>query len=199
MKCLKLFFTIIILLTVTIPLFALPSIGIYSTEFDDRYIYDIFIDNPISHPDEFRRLCIILKNALETDTVNFYINTDGGNLFACLQLCIFIRESKAFTKAHVVKGYSAGAMIAFACKLILMDNHSVFLIHSFKKYDEEQRSIIAIDNELEFFKNLNKKVIHDFFGFILTEKEIKDILEYGKDVYISGLEMRRRFEKKSKK
>jgi ATP-dependent protease ClpP protease subunit len=172
----------------------LLAVGIFSFPVEDHYEYSVFLDTNIIDSPMYRQLNVILEKAIEGDIINFYINTDGGNLSICLQLCYFIRNSRATTIAHIIKAISAGGMIAFSCNEIVVDEYSILMIHSFKM-GQNYNSIIFIDNEIEFLKELNEKIITDLFGKFLKEWEKREILKYGKEIYFIGEEIKKRLGK----
>ena len=188
----KIFIITLVLLILTYT--NLSAIGIFSFPGEDHYEYSIFLDTVISDPLSYRQLSIILEKSVEGDIINFYINTDGGSLSTCLQLCYLIRNSKATTIAHIIKAFSAGGMIAFTCDKIMVNDYSVLMIHSFKT-GQNYESIVFIDNSIEFLKKLNEKVISDIFGDFLRAHEKREIIEYGKDLYFIGDEIRKRLKK----
>ena len=194
MKQLVKFLVILCILLFSTSLYAQEM---YVVQFENHREYDVFIDGPIANVKAYRRICLNLKYAKESDIITFHINTTGGGLFSCTQLCTFIKESRAKTIAHIIRAYSAGSILAFACDEIVVNDYSVIMIHSFLSGCRGgEESIISIANELKFFEKLNKKVVYDFFEGILTMREVKDILENGKDVYLDGKELRKRLDRK---
>lgn len=61
--------------------------------------HDVFLDTDISEPSNYRDLISLLFNAGENDTINIFINSQGGHLNSALAIIEGIKQSN--TQTHL--------------------------------------------------------------------------------------------------
>jgi len=153
--------------------------------------YYIHLDEEITEPNYYRSICLVLKEAQETDEVHFIINTPGGDISSFIQIYNAMLQSKALITAEIIMAYSAGSLIALAADQIIIDQFSSMLIHSMSA-----GSIGKVDEmkvQTDFLKKWNEQIITKLYDSFLTEKEMQQVLE-GKDFWFDEEEIIRRFE-----
>lgn len=72
-----------------------------------------------------------LKALGEIDTLNVYVNSAGGSVFAGMAIYNIIKRSKATTKNAYVDGLAASiaSVIVMACDKVIMPSNAVMVIH----------------------------------------------------------------------
>ena len=75
--------------------------------------YEVFLDEELSEPSNYRELISVLFNASENDTITFYINTIGGSLATTLAIIEGIKHTNA-TVTGILMGetHRGGSIIA---------------------------------------------------------------------------------------
>ena len=91
------------------------------------------IDTSFKDPYHYRMVVNKIDELGEDDTVEFWINSDGGDLSGLVALLTAIRTTKAQTLA-VLKGscHSAGSILALCCDSIEISPYTTMLCHSIR-------------------------------------------------------------------
>jgi len=154
--------------------------------------YIVYFDKEIVDPSEYRTLVTFLNNAKSTDTIIFKINTGGGNAIGMITVINAIRSSAAMTIAEIQTAYSAGGIIAMACKRKVVMPYATFMIHSVQT--GSQGSINNIKSYVDCWKRLNDDIIRNNFRNFLTENEINYVNDGGV-IWMNEEEIRARLKK----
>lgn len=139
--------------------------------------YVVYFDREIMDPPEYRELCILLQNAKKTDTILFKINSFGGDAFSTIAIINAIRASEALTIAEIQTAYSAGGILAMACKKKIVLPYATFMVHSLQT--GSQGPIGEIKMHIDCWKKLNDDLIRNTFKSFLTENEINEVNKGG--------------------
>lgn len=140
-------------------------------------VYSIYLDAPINSPLEYREIFELLNRVEEKDTVYIKINTPGGSAYTTIALVNSIKACKAVTIAEIQTAYSAGSIIALACKKQIVKKYATMMIHSLQLNIGGDINMLQI--ELNCFRKFNEDIIKNTFSEFLTNKEIEYILSGG--------------------
>ena len=157
------------------------------TQKKDFKIYDVFIDIDIQKPTYYRNLIYMLRYADEKDIFIFHLNTDGGDLFASLELYNEIINTKAETIANIYKAYSGGACLVMACKKIIVNKFAVMMIHPFI-VGVTYGSVVESKEYIDFLRKMNDGVIFEMFNDFLSLKEI-ELIKSNKILWLNEKEI----------
>lgn len=147
--------------------------------------YSYYITEEINE-DSDNILCLIraLKNCGPTDTVNIYLNTNGGCLDTTAQIINSMRacEGQVVTHADGLVA-SAGSLIFFSGEIMTVAELSKVLIHN------GDLSIAGKFNEVhvqsDFWKNYVYTMFHSVYEPYLSAEEVDNILK-GQDIYLTS-------------
>lgn len=126
--------------------------------------------------------------------INVLINTYGGSWDTAIMLYNVLQGQKV---SSVVRTYgissvfSAGQIIYMAGDVRLATNYTDFLIHTTQlglQYDNQANILNYVKKHTETVK----RAVKDIFQEFLSEKELEDILENGKDLYFDEKEAKER-------
>lgn len=157
------------------------------------HVHTYFLEEGIDEPAKYRDLSTLLMTAPETDTIRLMINGPGGYLTTAIQLCNLIQTSSALVEAHIMgDACSAQGMIALACHAWYTYPTSRVMLHTYRG------GLYGKNTELRDSLESDTLLIHEFLTGLathfLTEDEMKEMLEYGKDIWVQGEDLTKRFE-----
>ncbi|WP_099157786.1 head maturation protease, ClpP-related [Virgibacillus ndiopensis] len=115
----------------------------------DLYIYGEIVDNTDWKWDESDVMPDDVKEVLESveglETLNIYVNSPGGSVFAGLGIYNMLKRNKAYKTAYIDGvGASMASVIPFAANKVFMPSNSFLMIH--------KPLTIAIGNASDFRK-----------------------------------------------
>jgi ATP-dependent protease ClpP protease subunit len=134
----------------------------------------------------------LLNKVTNKDTVIFKINTNGGLVQTTLAIINAIKSCNAMTVAEIQAAYSAGGIIAMACKKQIVMPYATMMIHSIQL--GASGDLNMIQEELKCFKKLNDDIITNSFKNFLTKKELEYVLKGGV-IWLNDEEIRNRLKK----
>ena len=155
---------------------------------------DVFLDEEIGAPSEYRELNYLLFNAEENDVFPFYINSPGGQLNAALSIIEGLKNTPARTVA-ILQGecHSAASMLAMYCDDVLVLDSAHMMIHT--------ASYGTIGNtgnvkaHTEFTTKQVEGLIHETYEGFLTDPEIEKV-KLGVELWFSAEDIRDRMQKR---
>jgi ATP-dependent protease ClpP protease subunit len=154
--------------------------------------YRVYIDDEIGEPNTYREIFELLNKVTNKDTVIFKINTNGGLVQTTLAIINAIKSCNAMTVAEIQTAYSAGGIIAMACKKQIVMPYATMMIHSIQL--GASGDLNMIQEELKCFKKLNDDIITNSFKNFLTKKELEYVLKGGV-IWLNDEEIRNRLKK----
>lgn len=157
----------------------------------------IYIDTPIVQSYNYRDLFILLDSAKEKDTIVLKINTNGGDVYTTLQLMDSIKKCKGRVIAEIINAVSAGAIIAFSCDEIRVAKYGIMMVHNMNI--SMIGPLTHVESRIEYIKKLNAEVIRDLYKDFLTPQELYDIINNGKQFYLTSSEIVKRLKNMRKK
>lgn len=152
--------------------------------------YDVFLDEAIESPDNYRELIAILFNAEEGDSVNIYINSEGGEL----DTAIAIIEGLKHTQAHVTgvltgACHSAASFISMYCHEMAVLDNAYSMVHT-----ATFGSVGFTGNvkaHTDFTVRMVEKLINETYEGFLTKDEIAKV-KSGVEMWFDADEIKRR-------
>jgi ATP-dependent protease ClpP protease subunit len=154
-----------------------------------------YLTDEVAAPGEYNELCDKIITAQRHQTIELYINTPGGTIDSALMVIDAIAATKAKVTAHLSGTVaSAGTILALACPKIEVPDSLIFMIHNYsagaagKGHEMKARQ--------EFIDRHLGKVFKGFYEGFLTSEEITEVID-GKDMWLSGEEVRERLQLRS--
>lgn len=148
------------------------------------------IDEPVKAPHYYRDVVNMLQKASEHDTVEFLINTPGGDVQGFNSLLFGIQTTSANTLATIVGAcHSAGSLLALSCDSVQVADNATMLCHaaSFGAYGKSSDVVSQAVHIQKHTENIMRKCYHNF----LTKEE-QDSLLLGKDFWFESEEIKAR-------
>ena len=140
----------------------------------------------------YAELLFLLGNVSENDTVNIFICSPGGSVFAGMEIANAIRASKAQVNT-IISGLAASiaAVIWFAGKERYCLPYSLLMIHGSSHLDGGKSQVVAerANAYVKFSQMINSSAVK--YG-IITEEEFLQITEDRIDKRIFGTELMKR-------
>ena len=186
---------LIILFSICVASTTYASDDMYVMQKDGNNVYEVFLDKNITEPEAYRKLILYLNYATEQDTFIFHVNTNGGNLFSALEIYSAIKNTKADTIADIYRAYSAGAVVALACKKIIINDFATMMIHNGTQ--SMGGDLLELRESSIFFKKFNDDILEILFYDFLDMEEIESI-ENGKLLWLDEDQLFIRFTKMKK-
>lgn len=184
------------LATTTLPITALMG----STK-QDQYIntieqksfhHDVFLDEDIEEPCYYRELLALLFNANEGDTVNIFINSNGGHLDTALAIIEGLKNTQAHVTAVIIGAcHSAASFISMYCHEIAVLDNAYSMVHT--------AQFGAVGNtgnvkaHTEFTVRQVEKLLNDTYEGFLTKDELVKV-KAGVELWFDAEEIRKRVE-----
>lgn len=157
---------------------------------------DFYLTGDIKEAKEYNDWFQMLRMAQPHDSVNFHINSNGGDIFTAIQMMKTMTESHAtITASSEGMCMSAATFIFLTADICEIADHSHFMFHNYStgnwgKGHEILANALADDR---WARHLLRKVYDGFF----TPTEIEKIIE-GKDYWLGPEDVHKRLQKRNK-
>ena len=171
-----------------------------STSYHERTvgrIFDLYLHDEISEPDNYLDWFNLLRTCTQNDTVYIHINSYGGYVATAIQLMKAIKESEAIVITSVEGMCLSAATMIFLCADICeVTDHSQFMIHTYSGsvFGKGSEMLAQVMHDGEWVRGLSEEVYQDF----LTQPEIDQMLD-GKDFWCGSEEVIKRLQNRVKK
>lgn len=154
------------------------------------YIYDAIVD-PIYYSEIFH----ILRIAKPGDVFHIYINSPGGDLNTICSFAAAIEETEAIVVAHVDgSADSAAFCLAFMADETIFSDFSQMMTHNASL----STSPMDMANLKKYVNNSTvtyKGILEKYCSKVLTQEEINQICDEGREFHLSAKECNERLEK----
>ena len=162
------------------------AIPILRKDEEKRTRYACYIDDFVDSPDHYNELLHVLYNAVEGDEVEILINSYGGWVESGIAILTAVKYTKARVEA-IAYGICASiaAIIWAGCPNRRISKNATIMFHmpsgmfGGKASDMEEETHNMQVYFTKILSNLNR-------DGLLTEDEIRDIVENRQDFYIPG-------------
>lgn len=182
-----------------LPLAALLAKG------DDQYInsiqktvhhHDVFLDEDIEEPSNYRELLALLFNAGEEDTINIFINSNGGHLDTALAVVEGLKATSAHVTAVMIGAcHSAASIISMYCHEVAVLDNAYSMIHTASF--GAMGSTGNVKAHTEFTVRQVEKLLNDTYDGFLTKDELAKV-KSGVELWFDSDEIRKRMESRVK-
>lgn len=147
-------------------------------------MYDIYLDDAIGKPMQYREEYRVLSNASPFDIVRVHVNTPGGQLDAGIQLINHIIECEARVVGVLhAEASSMGSAIFLSCHEWQLNKFSQMMIHSCSYGTLGKQS--DIQSHVQNMTRFNETFIRETYTGFLSEEEITSVLK-GEDIYFGA-------------
>lgn len=136
--------------------------------------HQVFFDEDIGDPSKYRDLINALYMANETDEFNFFINSSGGNLNACMAIVEAVKSTSAFVRA-IINGeaHSAASIIALSCGEVVVTDSASMMIHT-ASYGTGG-STHNVKSHTDFSTVFINKILDNTYAGFLTSDELNEV------------------------
>lgn len=184
---------------------SLPIAALMGAAKPDQYIntierkshhHDVFLDEDIEEPSNYRELLALLFNAGDEDTVNIFINSNGGHLDTALAIIEGLKNTQAHVTAVIIGAcHSAASFISMYCHEVAVLDNAYSMIHT--------AQFGAVGNtgnvkaHTEFTVRQVEKLLNDTYEGFLTKEELVKV-KAGVELWFDAEEIRKRMESRVK-
>ena len=167
---------------------------ITSTE-QTHYHHDVFLDGDIEEPSQYRDLVSLLFNAGEQDSINIFINSDGGHLDTALAIVEGVKVTQASVTA-VINGacHSAASIISMFCHDVIVMDSAYSMIHTASFGSSGSAGNVKAHTEFTV-KQVDKLLNEAYEGF-LSPEELASV-KTGVELWFSAADIRSRMKKRA--
>ena len=153
-------------------------------------IVNLYLCGEIKAAEEYVEWFQLFRAAGETDIIYIRINSEGGDLFAALQIVRAIQESNA-TIVCSVEGIcmSAATLIFLSADRFELSDHTMFMFHNYSSGTIGKGG--EMYDQITHFRAWSEKLFASFYKDFLTPEEIKSMLE-NKDIWLDAEEVAKR-------
>lgn len=158
--------------------------------------YDIFIDENISSPGDYREFLSILFNAAEDDSINIFFNCNGGDLDTALSIVEGLKNTQAFTTGIILGAcHSAASIMVLYCNNIIVTDNAYMLVHTASFGSSGNTGNVKAHTEFTI-KQVEKLLDVTYEGF-LSKEELGNVKK-GVDLWLTAEEITNRVQKRHK-
>lgn len=158
--------------------------------------HDVFLDTDISEPPNYRDLISLLFNADENDSINIFINSQGGQLNSALAIIEGIKHSNANVTGIIMgECYSAASIIALNCHNVVVLDSANMMIHTASFGTAGNTGNVKAYTDFTV-KEIEKLLVSTYEHF-LTKDEI-DKIKTGVEIWLSSDDIKKRLETRTK-
>lgn len=136
--------------------------------------YDVYLDDEISDPSDYRELISLLMNASENDEINLYINSPGGNLDSATAIITGIQCCQGNVVAYLMGAtHSAASIITMYCTQVHVFNSAYMMAHTASFGSVGNTSTIKAHTD--FTVSQVEKLLDDAYEGFLTKEELAKV------------------------
>lgn len=136
--------------------------------------HHVFFDQEIGDPAQYRELIHMLYCADDIDRFTFFMNSEGGQLYAAQAIIEAMKQTPATIHGVIVgQCHSAASLILLNCDAITVTESAEMMVHS-ASYGAVG-STHGIKRQANFFADQWHKVEVQTYKHFLTDQEIADV------------------------
>lgn len=136
--------------------------------------YDVYLDDEITEPSNYRELISLLMNASEQDEINIFINSGGGNLDTACAIITALQCSQANVTAYLMGAcHSAASMITMYCTQVHVFNSAYMMAHTASFGSIGNTS--TVKSHTDFTVSQVEKLLDDAYEGFLSKDEIAKV------------------------
>lgn len=158
--------------------------------------YDVFLDGDITEPANYRDFIALLFNASEDDSINIYINSNGGHLDTALAIVEGLKATQAHVVALIIGAcHSAASIISMYCHEVAVLDNAYSMVHTASF--GASGSTGNVKAHTEFTVRQVEKLLNDTYDGFLTKEELAKV-KSGVEMWFDADEIRKRMESRIK-
>ena len=170
-------------------------LSIFSKEVVSNH-YLITLNDEIGVASEYSELIALLKFANENDVIEIEINNNGGCVDTALQIKNAISECKAQVITCLnVAAHSAASVIMLAGHSYKIGKYASMVIH--EGFSGLSGKPSDIRKHIDFYNRQLDRIVTEVYSEILTEDEIKSVLN-GLELILDDVELMKRLNNRPK-
>ena len=136
--------------------------------------YDVYLDEAIEEPSNYRELISLLMNAGPDDQINLFINSPGGHLDSATAIITAIQCSNAEVKALLMGAcHSAASIITMYCTQVHVFNSAYMMAHTASFGSVGNTS--TVKSHTDFTVAQVEKLLDDAYEGFLTKEELAKV------------------------
>lgn len=136
--------------------------------------YDVYLDDEISEPGDYRELISLLMNASDQDEINLFINSPGGNLDSACAIITAMQCCQGNVTAYLMGAcHSAASIITMYCTQVHVFNPAYMMAHTASFGSVGNTSTIKAHTD--FTVTQVEKLLDDAYEGFLTKEEIAKV------------------------
>lgn len=136
--------------------------------------YDVYLDDVIEDPYNYRELISLLMNASETDQINLFINSPGGNLDSATSIITGIQCCQGEVTAYLMGAcHSAASIITMYCTQVHVFDPAYMMAHTASFGSVGNTSTIKAHTD--FTVSQVEKLLDDAYEGFLTKDELAKV------------------------
>jgi ATP-dependent protease ClpP protease subunit len=158
-------------------------------------LYEFYISGEIESPECYIDMFDIARHARHDDTLKFYVNSFGGDLFTGIQFLRVLSETNALVIVSIEGAcMSAATLLFLAADQVEITPHSSIMIHNYSSgtFGKGNEMHLQIQHERKWSETLFRDVYKDF----LTPEEIQAVID-GKDIWLDSDDVIVRMQKRA--
>jgi ATP-dependent protease ClpP protease subunit len=158
--------------------------------------FDVFLDSNIEEPSEYRELLSVLFNATDDDTVNIFINSNGGHLDTALAIVEGLKSTSAHVTAVIIGAcHSAASIISMYCHEVAVLDNAYSMVHTASYGTAGNTGNVKAHTE--FTTRQVEKLLNDTYEGFLTKEELTKVKQ-GVELWFDADEIRARMKNRVK-
>jgi ATP-dependent protease ClpP protease subunit len=162
----------------------------------ERSHHDIFLDDDIEEPSNYRELISLLFNASDDDSFNIFINSGGGHLTTALAIIEGLKNTQATVHAVLVgECHSAASLITMYCHEVVVLDSAHMMIHTASYGTAGNTGNVKAYTD--FTTKQVESLLHSSYEGFLSKDEIIKI-KLGVELWFSAEDIRSRMENRCK-
>lgn len=158
--------------------------------------YDVFIDSEITGPENYRELIGLLFNANDGDSINIFINSEGGHLDTAIAIIEGLKNTQANVVAVLIGAcHSAASFISMYCHEVAVLDNAYSMVHT-----ATFGSVGFTGNvkaHTDFTVRMVEKLINDTYEGFLTKDELTKV-KSGVEMWFDAEEIKTRMKNRIK-
>lgn len=136
--------------------------------------YDVYLDDEITDPPDYRELISLLMNSSEDDVINLYINSPGGNLDSATSIITAIQCCTGNVTAYLMGAcHSAASIITMYCTQVHVFDSAYMMAHTASFGSSGNTSTIKAHTD--FTVSQVEKLLDDAYEGFLTKDELAKV------------------------
>ena len=151
------------------------------------FTHRLHLKGPVGDSEDYIEWIDLIRGASPNDTIEFHLNTPGGNVYTAIELMAAFAESEAHVHV-VINGLcaSAGTMLMTVGDSFEISPHTTFMFHTYSGGSVGKGNELRLKAEYE--AKWAETFMHDVYEGLLTKEEIDAMLE-GKDYWWPATEV----------